>query len=129
MSVKTLRSIVGIFLILLGIAGISPNIDESIFSLNNKNLTLEIIFGIVEIICGLIIFMGLFVNTKNKTVHRASLVVFCFWIARIILTKFIWSTPPLSNMSYFFTWALILSTEAIIAASIWLLIKTHKEIS
>ena len=126
MSVVTLRIIIGIFLLLLGIAGISPKIGESVFSLSNNNLTLEVIFGVVEIICGLIIFLGLFIKTKTKTVYNASLVIFYFWIARIILTKFVWNSIPLSYLPSFITWALILCTEAIIASSIWLLAKTYR---
>ncbi|MBN2039748.1 MAG: hypothetical protein JW864_06885 [Spirochaetes bacterium] len=126
MSVVTLRIVIGLFLILLGIAGISPNIGESIFSLSNKNFTLEVIFGIVEIICGLIIFLGLFVKTRTKTVYNASLIIFYFWLARIILTKFFWYKIPLSHLPSFMTWALILCTEVVIASSIWLLAKTYK---
>ena len=126
MSAVTLRIIIGIFLLLLGIAGISPGIGESIFSLSNKNLTLEVIFGIVEIICGLIIFLGLFVKTKTRTVYNASIIIFYFWLARIILTKFVWHSIPLTHLPSFITWALVLCTEAVIASSIWLLAKTYK---
>ncbi len=126
MSTRTLRVIIGIFLLLLGIAGISPNIGESIYSLNNNNYILELIFGIVEVICGLVIFLGLFIKTRNKTVYNASIIVLLFWIARIILTKFVWNSLPSLNNPAFFIWALIFVTELIIASSIWLLAKSYK---
>jgi hypothetical protein len=128
MSINTFRFFTGLFLLLLGIAGVSPNIGESIFSLNNNNLAMEIIFGIVEIICGLVIFLGLFVKAQNKTVYNASMVVFLFWIARIVLTKFFWGNPPAISSASFFTWSLILCTELIIASALWLLTRTYKTI-
>jgi uncharacterized membrane protein HdeD (DUF308 family) len=128
MSTWTLRLFIGVFLLLLGIAGISPNIGESIYSLSNSNYTLELIFGIVEVICGLVIFMGLFIRTQNKTVYNASVIVLIFWIARIILTKVIWSSVPSPDSPVFFKWSMILVTELIIASSIWLLAKSYRAI-
>lgn len=127
MSVTSLRIIVGIFLLLLGIAGVSPRIEESIFTLNNKNLALEAVFGVVEIICGLVILAGIFIKTRKKTVYNAGIIVFCFYIARIVLSKFIWSTPHISSVSSFISWALLLSAEIIIAASLWILASAYKK--
>ncbi len=126
MSVTSLRIIVGIFLLLLGIAGISSRIEESIFSLNNKNLVLEAVFGVVEIICALVILLGLFIKAKRKTVYNASMVVFCFYVVRIVLSEFIWSTPRISSFSAFISWALLFSAEIIIASSLWILANTYK---
>ncbi|HQO39319.1 MAG TPA: hypothetical protein PK986_02515 [Spirochaetota bacterium] len=126
MSVNSLRIIVGVFLLLLGIAGISPKIEESIFSLNNKNLVLESVFGIVEIICSLVILMGLFIKTRKKTVYTAGIVVFWFYVARIVLSEFIWSTPAHSSVSAFISWALLFSAEIIIASTLWILAKAYK---
>ncbi len=125
MSVKVLKLVVGLFFLLLGIAGVFPNISESIFSLNNKNLTIEIVFGIVEIICGLIILYGIFATMQRKTIYNASMVVFIFWVARIVLSKFIWGQPVAWGTPGFFSWLLVLSAEAVIASSVLVLAKTY----
>ncbi len=125
MSVKVLKLVVGIFFLVLGIAGVFPNIGESIFSLNNKNITLEIVFGIVEIICGLIILAGIFITMQRKTIYNASMIVFIFWIARIVLSKFIWGKPVAWGTPGFFSWLLVISAEAVIASSVLVLAKTY----
>ena len=127
MSVRLLKLIVGIFFVLLGISGVFANIGESIFSLNNKNLTIEIVFGIVEIICGVVILYGIFVTIQRKAVYHASMIVFLFWIARIVLSKFIWSKPPAVGSTVFVTWLLILSAELVIACSVLVLANSYKK--
>ncbi len=127
MSVRLLKLIVGIFFVLLGISGVFPNIGESIFSLNNKNLTIEIAFGIVEIICGVVILYGIFVTIQRKAVYHASMIVFLFWIARIVLSKFIWGKPAVFGASGFITWLLIISAELVIATSVLVLARTYNK--
>ena len=126
MSIKILKIFVGIFFLLLGITGIIPYVDESIFSLNNRSLTLEIIFGVVEIICGLIILLNLFSVKNYKSVANACIVVLIFWVARIILSNFIWGYPPNINSPRIFSWALVISTETVIAASVWVVARSYK---
>ena len=129
MSIKILKIFVGIFFLLLGITGIIPYVDESIFSLNNRSLTLEIIFGVVEIICGLIILLNLFSVKNYKSVANACIVVLIFWVARIILSNFIWGSLPNINSPRIFSWALVISTEAVIAASVWVVARSYKQAS
>jgi uncharacterized membrane protein YwaF len=126
MSIKILRIFVAIFFLVLGITGILTSVDESIFSLNNGNLTLEIVFGVVEILCGLVILLNLFSEKNYKSVANASLIVLVFWIARIVLSKFIWGTIPDADSARIYSWALDILTELVIAASIFVLARSHK---
>jgi hypothetical protein len=125
MSVKTLQAIVGIFFLLLGIMGILTDVDEGVFGISNRHLTLEIIFGVVELVCGIIMLLGLFTRINRLSLYRASMAVFVLWIVRIIFSRIIWG-PPHGYLSSVLNWFLILSVEAIIAASVWLLASTYK---
>jgi hypothetical protein len=125
MSVKTLQTIVGIFFLLLGLMGVLTDVDEGIFSMSNRHLAVEIIFGAVELACGVILIVGLFTLLKRQTMYRASMVVFCVWIVRIIFSRFIWGAPY-GTMASVLNWLLVLSVEAVVAVSVWLLASTYK---
>lgn len=126
MPVKILRIIVGSFFILLGLAGVLTNVEESIWSLNNGKIWLEQIFGIVEIICGIILILGLFnLSGRKNTLYIASMVVFVFWIIRIILSNFVWGTLPAMNLTLII-WLVELLAEAVIASAIWVLAKVYE---
>ena len=74
-SVRILRLTLGAFFIILGIAGIFRELGESIFSLKSGYSTLEIIFGVAEIICGLVLFLGLFLFSDSRPIYWAGLIV------------------------------------------------------
>jgi hypothetical protein len=126
MSIKILRVFVAIFFLILGLTGILTNVDESIFSLNNSNLTLEIVFGVIEILCGLVILLNLFSGKNYRSVTNASLIILLFWIARIILSKFVWGSVPAADSPGIFSWALDIFTELVIAASVFVLAMRHQ---
>ncbi len=126
MSIKILRLFVGIFFLVLGTTGILTSVDESIFSLNNENLSLEIVFGVVEVLCGLVILLNLFSVKGNKSVTNASLIVLVFWVARIVLSKFIWGSIPDVNSARIYSWTLDILTELVIAASVFALARNQK---
>lgn len=122
LPVKALRLSLGLFFIMLGILGISPKHGESVFAIVTKYSNLEMIFGIVEFICGLLLIMGLFTLMRRSTVKLASFVVLIFWVARIIFSKFIFGMV-VKNSIYFkdglATWLLVLFCELVIAAAIY----------
>ena len=127
-SFKVLRVSLGAFFIILGIIGVIPQIQESVFSLNDIH-GLEIMFGIVEIICGLFLIAGLFTFMRKKAVSLASLVTLGVWLLRVILTKFVWGLK-LGNSGIIFipqfsTWILILSCQLVIAASLYVLYRVY----
>jgi hypothetical protein len=126
MSVRTLQAIVGAFFIILGIIGILPSVDERIFSINNHRLYIEVFFGIVELFCGFIMIYGLFSHVRRHTIYQASMVVLIFWIARFILSIFIWGLPSFITLESGLNLLLIISVELIIASAVWLLAQTYK---
>ncbi len=125
MSIKLLRIAAALFFILLGLAGLLPHVEESIFSLNNRNMTIEILFGVVELVAGVVLLLGLFSYNGVRLLHTASLVILIFWIARIVLSKLIWSNPAGYNLSGLFQWFLVLSVEALVAAALWVLVQAY----
>jgi hypothetical protein len=127
MSVRTLQAIVGIFLVLIGIMGISPTINEGIFSINNGRYFVEVIFGIAELICGGIMLFGLFSYVRRNTMYKACIIVFFFWVARVVFSMLIWGLPGVFTLGTLLTWLLLLCVDALIASTIWLLASTYRK--
>ena len=130
LPIKTLRLSLGLFFIVLGLAGIFKSWSESVFSITAKFSNLERIFGFVEIVCGVLLIFGLFTLMKKSTVRLASFVVFIFWLARIGFSKFIYGIT-INNAGIWFkqgfsTWLLILCCELVIAASIYVIYKIYE---
>jgi hypothetical protein len=126
MSVKTLQAIVGAFFIILGLMGILPSVDEKMFSINNHRLYIEVFFGIVELICGVVLIYGLFSYVRRRTLYQASLVILVFWIARFVLSVFIWGFPSFLTLESGLNLLLLVSVELIIASAVLLLRQTYK---
>ncbi|TFH43600.1 MAG: hypothetical protein E4G96_00780 [Chrysiogenales bacterium] len=128
-SVKLLRLSLGLFFIILGIIGVIPRLQESIFSLND-NYSLEILFGLVELVCGMLIILGLFTYLRKRAIDIASAVVLCFWIMRIVLSKFVWGLS-FGNSGIFFhpsfsVWIIVLGVELVIAASLFVVYRAYE---
>jgi hypothetical protein len=128
-SIKLLRVALGLFFLVLGIIGVIPRLQESVFTLNDT-YGLEIIFGVVELICGIVLIAGLFPFVRKRMVSIASLVVLGFWLLRILLSKFIWGLS-IGNSGVFFqpvfsTWILVLSTELVIAAALYIVYRAYE---
>lgn len=128
-SIKMLRLSLGLFFLVLGIIGVIPQVQESVFSLND-NFGLEVIFGVVELVCGVILLAGLFTFTKKKTVAIASAVVIFFWILRIVLSKFVWGLSVGGSGIVFHpgfpAWILVLGVELVIAAALFLIYRAYE---
>jgi len=127
-SIKLLRVTLGLFFLVLGIIGVIPRLQESVFTLNDT-YGLEIIFGIVELVCGIVLLSGLFPFVRKKMVSSASLVVLGFWLIRIILSKFVWGLS-IGNGGIIFhpvfsVWILVLSTELVIAAALYIVYRAY----
>ncbi len=121
-SVTALRFALAVFFIVLGVEGVLPTVQESVFSLSDRNLELEIAFGVVEIICGLLLIVGLFTRKGSSTVRIASFLVFLLWLLRIVLTKIVWGVVLSGGTITFYpafpAWIMVLSAEAVIAAGL-----------
>jgi hypothetical protein len=92
---------IGIFFFILGLFGLLPNVQESIFSLSDTNLALEVIFGILEIACSMILVLGLFMYSKRSLLSKASLIILVFWALRIFISKFVFGFAMSGGMMYF----------------------------
>jgi cell division protein FtsW (lipid II flippase) len=131
LSLNLLRISIGIFFVLLGLFGILPMIEESVFSLlpEGWNIIPEIIFGCVELVCGVIILLSLFTFLPKKTKQISSLLILIFWCARVVISKIffgvvingagIWFIPDFGQ------WLLVLSAQLVIAASLWIFYRTY----
>ena len=122
-SIRLLRIALSIFFIIIGLYGILSNVDESFFSLNASR-NMEMLFGIIELICGLLLLLGFFAFKSRGAVYWGGFIVFIFWIVRIILTKVIWSFGFSQSGIRFYhagnfeIWILALATELVIAAGL-----------
>ena len=128
-STKILRLLLGSFFITLGICGIFRQIGQGIFSLKMSNPTMEIIFGIAEILCGLLILLGFFLFSNQRAIFWGGFIVLIFWVARIVLNKFIWGFDFIYNgninIPAFFGWLLYLLCETIIAAALLMTVRDY----
>lgn len=126
-----IRFSLGLFFIILGVLGIVRTVEESVFTLNNHYPTLEIVFGIVELICGLFLILGKITPLTRAVKQKVSVIIFFFWAARVILSKIVWGIV-IGNSGFYFkpslsTWLLVLSCELIIASCLWLNMQTYSE--
>jgi hypothetical protein len=130
-TIRLLRLALGCFFIVLGILGILTNIDEGAFSLTNQNITLEVIFGIVEVVCGLLLLLGFITFSNTKAISMGGVIVFIFWLVRIVLTKIVWclyfggNTVAFRFIPSFSTWILMLTVELVVAAALLVVIKRY----
>ena len=121
----------GIFFVLIGLFGILTNVEESVFSLNNRNLSLEIIFGIIEFVCGAFIIVSMFTVFTRKVKFTVSVIILILWLIRIVASKFFFGIV-INKSGIFFRptfsdWLIVLSCELIIAACLWLNMKTYQD--
>lgn len=124
MPIKLLRIATGAFFILIGLAGVLTQVEEGGFSLNNSNILLEQLVGIVEIACGVVLLAGLG-SFRTRTLASASLIVLIFWILRIIVTNFVFSNPFSLGFVGLIGWGIYFSMELVVAAAIYILVKVY----
>jgi len=123
------RFILGLFFIFLGLWGIFPNIDESVFTLvRTANFQwLEVLFGLVELACGAFLAVSAFMRISSRTMSNVTSVVLIFWLLRILVSKvFFGITVNDSGIFFhpvFSVWILVLLVELLVASCLWLLLK------
>lgn len=129
-SVTILRIILGTFFVILGLTGIFRELSESIFSLSSHYATLEVIFGIAELIFGFLLFAGAFLFSDSRLIYWSGLIILIFWVTRIVLSKFIWGLNFIYNgnisIPALFHWLLILTCELAIAAGLLVVIRRNE---
>ena len=128
--IRILRLTLGAFFIILGITGIFRELGESIFGLHSGYGALEVIFGIVEIFCGLLILTGFFAFRDTQPVYWGGFIALILWIARIVLSRFLWGMTFIVNdgivISRLIDWLLVLSCELIIGAALLVILKRYE---
>lgn len=126
--IRILRLCLGAFFIVLGICGIFWEMHESIFELSGSYRPLEIIFGIVEIFCGLLLVVGFFVFRDSQPVYWGAFILLIAWIARIVLSRFILvhRLNMFMTIAGFFQWLLSFTCELIIGAALLVIIRRHE---
>lgn len=125
------RLILGLFFIFLGLWGILPDVDESVFSLfqraNQAPWLWEVIFGLVELACGAFLASSAFIRIGSRTMSNVTSIVLIFWLLRILVSKvFFGITVNDSGIAFhpaFSVWILVLLVELLVAACLWLLLK------
>ncbi len=128
-SGAVMRIAFGAFFIVLGITGIIPQAGEGIFSLSKGQTPLEIVFGIVELACGLFLLLDAFRRMPGNISKMFLLVILLFWLARIVVTDFV-QAIDLTNRGIifkptFWSWLLTLTTEVALASGLWALYKSE----
>ncbi|HSA16016.1 MAG TPA: hypothetical protein P5346_14830 [Spirochaetota bacterium] len=128
-SISMLRLTLGAFFLVLGLIGVIPRVQETVFTLND-HLGLEIFFGLVELICGILLVAGLFMTKGRKAIRTASLVVIIFWGLRIFLSKFVWGISFVHQGVLFHpsfaTWILVLTAELVILAGLFIVYRAYE---
>ena len=128
-SVRFLRVSVGLFFVILGVIGVMPYVQESVFSLNDQHYAVEVIFGIVEMLCGIILIAGLFTFIKRKTLRLTSLIIIVIWGVRITLARFIWGirfTGGIFFLPNISTWLLVTACEVVILSALFILYRAYE---
>jgi uncharacterized membrane protein YphA (DoxX/SURF4 family) len=132
-SIFFLQLAVAIFFLILGLQGILYSVSQnSGFArevarfLNPDYPSIqrtELIFGIFSLIAGLLLLLGLFRFGDSRLVTISSVLIFIFWLIRLILMRFMTELVIFNgNISFhpeFSTWLLNVSTDTIILCSIW----------
>jgi hypothetical protein len=113
----------GFFFVALGIAGIIPQAGEGIFSLSPGRTTLEIVFGVIEVLCGVFFLVDAVKRIPRKTSMLAILVIMCLWALRIFISEFYRGIELRSDgvlfHPNFWNWLLTLSIDLVVASLLW----------
>ena len=113
-----LRILVGLLFICIGVQGFMGETSNELFrSLDNE--VLEIILGIILVLCGLLLIVPLFLKGINKVyVKWSMIIVLVVWIIMIILTDFYYGFRGINGMEWF-TWIENFIYHLLILASIY----------
>ncbi len=125
MSLSTffLRLFLGAFFIIIGLYGILPNVDEGIFSVYNVT-SVEIIFGLIQLGCGLFLLSSCFMRLSERVTRTASLIVLIFWLIQTFLNQFVFGIIYSDGIRFnieggFSMWLLSLSVHLLVASAIY----------
>lgn len=113
-----LRILVGLLFICIGIQGLLGNTNNGLFQVLD-NEVLEIILGILLLLCGILLIIPSFLKGINKTYVKWSMVaVLVIWVLTIIMTDFVDGLRSV-NGDEWFTWLEDLATHLLVLACVW----------
>jgi len=132
-SIFFLQLAVAVFFLILGLQGIINNFSQNtgfareVARIFNPEYPAfqktELILGIVSLVAGLLLLLGLFRFGDSRLVVVSSILIFIFWLVRLVLMRFmtelIIGNGNISFQPDFSTWLLNVSTDIIILCSIW----------
>jgi len=132
-SLFFLQLAVASFFLILGVQGVVSNMSQNsgfayevarFFNAENPAVhKTELIMGIISLIAGLFLLLGLFRLGGSSLVTVSSVLIFLFWLTRLVIVRFmtelVISNGNISFLPDFSTWLLAVSTDVIILCSIW----------
>jgi len=132
-SLFFLQLAIAIFFLILGVQGIISNMSQNsgfarevarFFNAENPAVQkTELVMGIISLIAGLLLLLGLFRFGDSRLVTASSVLIFLFWLTRLVIVRFMTELVIRNgNISFipdFSTWLLAVSTDVIILCSIW----------
>ncbi len=129
-STALLRFSLGLFLVVLGITGISPDTGESFFGFSRGHTSLEISFGIVELLCGVFLLADAFLRLPNRTSALVILIILGLWLFRVGYVEFYrgisFRKDGIVFRPDFWNWLLALATDLVIASGLYGLLRTER---
>ena len=119
------RFALGVFFVVLGLTGVLPSAGESFFGFSRGHTTIEVVFGVVEILCGLFLLADVFLRIPDRTSATVLMVILILWLARVGYTE-VYQAISFRNDGIrfspnFWTRALTLATDLVIASGLWAL--------
>ena len=128
-SMSLLMVAMGLFFVVLGITGIIPQAGEGIFGFSRDRTTVEIVFGVLELLCGAFLLYDAFSRMPKKTSSMVLLVIFALWAVRLVVTEFFqgldFKSGEIIFHPSFWAWALTLATDLVVAAGLWALYRNE----
>jgi hypothetical protein len=128
--IRLLRLTLGLFFIALGVCGIFTELHASVFEFTTHYMALDVIFGIVELFCGILLVLGFFMFKESQAVFWGGFIAFIAWTIRIVLSKFIWGLTFMYNgninIPNFVIWLLILLAMVVIDLALLIVIRKYE---
>ncbi|MBN1241915.1 MAG: hypothetical protein JXA15_04315 [Spirochaetales bacterium] len=119
------RFALGLFFVVLGLTGILPSAGESFFGFTSGHTTAEVVFGVVELLCGLFLLADVFLRIPDRTSATVIMVILVLWLARVgyveVYQGISFRNDGVRFSPNFWNWALAVSTDLVIASGLWAL--------
>ena len=113
-----LRILVGLLFICIGVQGLLGNTSNGLFrALDNE--VLEIILGILLLICGVLLIIPSFLKGINSVYVKWSMIaILIVWVLAIIMTDFVYGLKGVNGEEWF-TWLEDSVTHLLVLACVY----------